>query len=250
MIDSGIEESHPELIGRVKTIDIGLGTKDKEGHGTHVAGTIVGKNTGIAPDAQLTSIRIFDDQGISTTEYLLQGLQAVSKAFKESKKTNAVLNLSIGSEKQESSAVNAAIEELHRMGLVVVSAAGNDSADACQFEPSDSPSVITVGSIDQRDRMSPFSNFGKCVDVFAPGAQIRSSIPGGKYGVMDGTSMSAPHVSAVAAVYLSSGLTAEQTVKAILDGSTQNAIKGLPKDTQNRIAYLSASGQMPPKVLK
>eukprot|EP00834_Sanchytrium_tribonematis_P001919 NODE_51_length_31136_cov_0.357670.p7 type:complete len:314 gc:universal NODE_51_length_31136_cov_0.357670:25354-26295(+) len=203
IIDSGANVKHQDLVGRitfgVDTTNEGL--KDTVGHGTHVAGIIGGKTFGVAKKAELVAVKVLSSGG--GTEYtFLKGLEWAVKDMQQKKK-KAVANISIAAPNLKS--LSDAVSEAMRLGLVVVASAGNKNADACLQSPASIPGVITVASSSFRDQISAFSNYGKCVTIFAPGENIFSADAFSNSGTveMSGTSMAAPHV--VILIYLEWG---------------------------------------------
>lgn len=211
-------------------VDTGDGTcssfysfDDYHGHGTHVAATVAGRCYGVAKEATVHPVKVLNDFGSGSNLGIINGIGWV---ITEAGALNqqAVINLSLGG--SYSQALNDAVYDAFKSGVTVVAAAGNDLSDACFYSPASSPQAITVGSMDKGDTVSWFSNYGKCVDIWAPGMaiydlkatllQLISSIY--KYSgsdilsaeaqsstgsvVMSGTSMAAPHVSGTVATYL------------------------------------------------
>ena len=129
------------------------------------------------------------------------------------------------------------------MGIPVVSAAGNNEQSACSYSPSRSPHILTVGATDAQDRMTSYTNFGSCVDLFAPGTQIKSLWPSQNTKVLDGTSGAAPHVAGVLALLMTEKAHATKTVTELYQllamKATRGLIQGLPKDTRNALLYYS-----------
>ena len=237
VVDTYIDINHQEFEGRAR-----LGYKNVEGtsnsHGTHVAGIIAGKYTGVAKKANIVSVQVLDDSGQGKWSGMIAGLSYISKE-EESNLKSVVVNMSIGGGKSE--VVKQAIDMLVKQGITVVVAAGNSNVDACTRSPSDVESAITVGSVNKADVFSSFSNYGYCVDILAPGENIKSSIPGGGYGVMSGTSMATPHVSGLVANIIgkipnqrSSPLCIKQQLSTV---ATTGMIGGDLKGTVNKLSF-------------
>ncbi len=210
VIDTGLNVSHNEFTGRVGlgADFIGGGVNDCNGHGTHVAGTIGGTTYGIAKAVTIHPVRVFGCSGGSPWSTIIAGMNWVAANHV----TPAVVNMSLGGGGNTSA--DAAAANLHNThGLTVVVAAGNNNADACGFSPARAPVMITVGSIDNTDTRSWFSNWGTCLDWFAPGSNITSAWIGSNTATntISGTSMAAPHVAGVAARYLQTYPTATPT---------------------------------------
>lgn len=206
VIDTGLNLSHGEFTGRVGIGQdfVGGGVSDCNGHGTHVAGTIGGTIYGIAKGVTVHPVRVLDCGGSGTWAGVIAGLDWVAI----NKISPAVANMSLGGGGNTSADI--ATQNLHNSGVTVVVAAGNSSADACNYSPARVPSAITVGSVDNTDSRSWFSNYGTCLDMFAPGSAITSAWIGSSAATntIDGTSMAAPHVAGVAARYLQTHPTA------------------------------------------
>lgn len=203
IFDTGIRTSHVDFGGRVvggySAISDGNGLNDCNGHGTHVAGTAGGTVYGVAKGVQLYSIRVLDCTGNGTSSGLLAGLDWVNK----NRVLPAVGNMSLSG--ANSSTINSAVANTINAGVVMAVAAGNNGADACNYSPGSTAAALTVGATWNGDGMPAYSNFGACVDLFAPGSAIRSDSYKDDTSsvVMGGTSMASPHVAGVAALYLS-----------------------------------------------
>lgn len=202
VIDTGIRATHDDVRGRVQAgysaINDGLGSGDCNGHGTHVAGTLGGTVSGVAKTVSLVPVRVLDCNGSGSLSSVLAGIDWV---LIDGRKP-AVANLSLGS--SPSSTLDQAIDNLVNNGLVVAVAAGNSSANACNYSPARVANALTVGATDNADTRASFSNYGSCLDLFAPGRGIRSAWKDSDttYAVLDGTSMASPHVAGVAAQFL------------------------------------------------
>jgi subtilisin family serine protease len=199
IIDTGIHRTHPELAGRVGVghdwVGDGLGDGDCYGHGTHVAGTLGGRTYGIAKGVTFHSMRVLTCDGWGWTSDVIAAMDYVAVNHVKP----AVVNMSLGGGAYY--AVDDAVQGLVDAGVTVVAAAGNGAGDACWYSPARAASAITVGATSRNDAKVWWSNDGTCVDVFAPGEDILSSVPWGAEA-WSGTSMAAPHVAGVAARYL------------------------------------------------
>ncbi|MEJ2446206.1 MAG: DUF3421 domain-containing protein [Exilibacterium sp.] len=202
VIDTGLHSTHVEFTGRVgegfSVIDDGQGTNDCNGHGTHVSGTLGGTEYGVAKDVTLHPVRVLNCQGSGTIAGVLEGVDWVAA----NATLPAVANMSLGG--SASAALDVGIANAVDTGVVFVVAAGNSNGNACSESPAREDSVITVGATTQNDQRAAFSNFGPCVDIFAPGAGITSSFNSSDTATkaLSGTSMASPHVAGAVALLL------------------------------------------------
>lgn len=238
VIDTGIRATHAGFGGRVSggmtAVTDGKGTDDCNGHGTHVAGTIGSATWGVAKSVNLFPVRVLGCNGQGTLGGVLAGVDWVTKNHRKP----AVANMSLGG--SAFPLMDEAVQKSIAAGVVYVLAAGNSNADACTASPARAPEALTVAASNIDDRRASFSNWGSCVDLFAPGQDIPSTWHTGDTAVhtISGTSMAAPHVAGVAAIYLEKNPTASpaSVAKALLDGSTANVIQDA-KGTPNRLLY-------------
>ncbi|MEJ7566614.1 S8 family peptidase [Acinetobacter baumannii] len=241
IVDTGILSSHQEFSGRVLSgytaISDGNGTTDCNGHGTHVAGTVGGTTYGVAKNVNLVPIRILGCDGSGASSNVIAGLDWILKNGKKP----AVVNMSLGGEANAS--LDSAVENLFNNGYVMVVAAGNSNTDVCSSSPARVSKAITVAATDSTDTRASYSNYGSCVDIFAPGSQINSSWIGSNTAtkVLNGTSMATPHVVGVVAEMLQSTPTATpQTISTnLLNQASNNVVKN-PSGSPNRLLYKSA----------
>lgn len=241
VVDTGINASHVDFGGRVAagytSINDGQGTNDCNGHGTHVAGTIAGATWGIAKGAVLRPIRVLDCAGSGALSGVIAGLDwIVANAVRP-----AVVNMSLGA--GASSTLDTATANMAAKGIVVVVAAGNSDANACDFSPAREPSAITVGSTASNDARSSFSNYGTCLDLFAPGSSIKSAWYGSTTATntISGTSMAAPHIAGLAAQVLQAtpSATPQQVADAIKAAATTGKVGSPGSGSPNLLIYTS-----------
>jgi len=240
VVDTGIQFNHKEIKGRA--FGIGAGgfdafgetATDGHGHGTHCSGIVGGATTGIAKNVTIYSVRVLDDMGSGTIATLIDGLNHVTN----SNLTKKIASMSLGGDFAQ--AMNDAVEAAFKAGVLVIVAAGNEDQDACQVSPASAPSAITVGAVDSDDDRAYFSNWGKCVDIFAPGVAINSSTIPSTYDSWSGTSMATPHVAGVAARLWAKGVcnTNIECAEAIRCLGTKGVVTGLDAASPNLMLYV------------
>lgn len=237
IVDTGINVAHADFEGRAKwgtTIPLFDEDIDGNGHGTHCAGTIGSKTYGIAKEAHLYAVKVLRTNGFGTNSDVIKGIEWVIKAHKKNKDKRSVANMSLGGGRSMTleKIVNKAVEA----GVHFAVAAGNDNEDACNYSPAAAEGPITVGASTNKDTMAFFSNHGSCVDIFAPGLDIKSTWIGGKNAVntISGTSMASPHVAGVLALHLGEkDYKPDELKKMLKKQATKGALTGLPATTEN-----------------
>ncbi|MCB0385061.1 MAG: S8 family peptidase, partial [Bdellovibrionales bacterium] len=250
VIDTGILSSHSDFNGRVGNgidiVDNDSSPEDCNGHGTHVAGTIASATYGVAKSAILHGVRVLDCGGSGSYSDVIAGIEWVT----ENHQGPAVANMSLGG--GISQAVDDAIEASVAQGVTYVVAAGNENTNACNGSPARSPFALTVGSTNSSDQRSSFSNYGSCVDIFAPGSNILSTWIGSNSATktISGTSMAAPHVAGVAALFLSLSPNAnpQQVRDTLVANSTQNRLSEIQSNSPNRLVNIEFLTTSPPPV--
>ncbi|MFJ9624391.1 S8 family peptidase [Streptomyces sp. NPDC101181] len=240
VVDTGIDAAHSEFGGRVvngyDSVGDGRDGMDCNGHGTHVAGTAGGAVSGVAEDASLVNVRVLDCRGRGTWAGILAGFDWAAEDA-ASGDTPAVLNASLGGAR--SRAVDAAVEAVADAGVLPVVAAGNDDRDACDVSPAAADGVVTVGASDRQDRETAFSNWGSCLALYAPGADIVSARLGGGTESLNGTSMASPHIAGVAALYKQENPSASPAAVArwLTGTATPDVLSGLGQGSPDRLLY-------------
>jgi subtilisin family serine protease len=238
VIDTGIQTSHPQFGGRATVAYDALGGngQDCNGHGTHVAGIIGATTYGVAKGVRLRAVRVLNCAGSGTTS----GIIAAVDWVRVNRTDPAVANLSLGG--AFSATLNTAVNNLANSGVFVAVAAGNDNADACNFSPASAASAMTVMASTASDARAPYSNYGSCTDIYAPGTSITSTWLNGGTSTLSGTSMASPHVAGVAALYkATNGSASTATVTAwIKSNAIVGVITGNPPGTPNLLLNKNA----------
>jgi subtilisin family serine protease len=203
VLDTGIYVNHPDLRPRASwgANYAGGNNNDGNGHGTHCAGTIAGAAHGIAKSANVIAVKVLSDSGSGSISGIVSGIQWSTSNCNPSAGNRCCMSMSLGG--TSGGTMRTAIQAAVNAGIAVIVAAGNSNANACNFFPAAYPECITVGATDAYDYRSSFSNYGTCVDIFAPGTGITSTWYDGSTAVLSGTSMACPHVAGEAAVLLS-----------------------------------------------
>lgn len=244
IIDTGIRADHVEFTGRLlpgyNVVADANGTNDCNGHGTHVSGTVGGATWGVAKGVSLIPVRVLDCSGSGSYSDVIAGIDWVAASTRRP----AVANISLGG--GVSQALNAAVAGAVSKGVTMVVAAGNSNASACNYSPSSEPSAITVGATANDDTRASYSNYGSCLDIFAPGNAITSAwnTSSTASNTISGTSMAAPHVTGVAALVLAANPAASPAAVAsfLTSKATPNRLGLIGTGSPNLLAYSLAAG--------
>lgn len=257
VIDTGINPNHTDFTGRIGTgrnfsansngslfcslLNVGCpapeptNVTDCNGHGTHVAGTAAGTRFGVAKGATVHAVRVFSCAGTTATSTIISGVDWVTA----NRVLPAVANMSLGG--GDSAALDSAVNAMINAGVTTVVAAGNSTANACSGSPNKVPRAITVGATTNTDAQASYSNFGPCLDLYAPGSNIVSAAFNSNTGsaTLSGTSMASPHVAGAAALVLgaSPGLAPDLVRDAIVGNATLGAISGVSGSGPNALLY-------------
>ncbi|ORZ33186.1 peptidase S8/S53 domain-containing protein [Catenaria anguillulae PL171] len=251
VLDTGIEPNHPEFrgFGQPRSFapfrsEAQWTPNDEHGHGTHVAGTIAGTRYGVAKRARVHGVKVLEKDGTGSTSGTIRAMEWVAREIRRVGKT-AVCNMSYGVGYRNSPDLNAqekAVAALFEAGCVVVKAAGNESQDACNVTPARTRQGLTVAGLaaDGQSIDTSYSNFGRCVNIVAPGSSISSAWINNSYKVASGTSMAAPHVAGAAALILGQEpwLKPQEVVDRILSRASQGVITSGLNGTPNRVVYV------------
>lgn len=259
VIDSGINMDHSEFESRamyagIDLVDEYLSTNNKgrdcNGHGTHVASLAAGKTAGVAKEAMMYSLRVLDCQKMGKQSSVLKALDYVTNAHMKNNRSTVIVMSLLGS---KSLLLNSAVDHAVREGIVVVTAAGNNRKDSCNYSPGSSSSSINVGATDNSNflyQLGQFgTNYGKCIDIFAPGVRVHGANYRYKNGFvsLSGTSMACPLVAGAAAILLQHfpTLSPNRIKDALIDTSTKNTINfshfqpPLQGSTENRLLHIN-----------
>jgi len=244
IVDTGVRISHNEFGDRARWGENTSGDgedRDCHGHGTHVAGTVGGSIYGVAKNVEIVAVKVLTCSGSGSTTGVIAGVDWVA-IDAAAKGKPATANLSLGG--GFSQALNDAVAALHNGGVPTVVAAGNDNGNACSKSPASEPDVITVGSTTNSDARSSFSNFGTCVDIFAPGSGITAAWKDSdsQTNTISGTSMASPHVCGGVALLLEAGLEADEIDEEIVSRATDDKVTDPKEGSPNKLLFVGAVG--------
>nr|BAE91901.1 Proteinase B [Ogataea minuta] len=263
VIDTGINVKHEQFGGRAewgKTIPTGDDDIDGNGHGTHCAGTIGSEDYGVSKNSKIVAVKVLRSNGSGSMSDVIKGVEfaandhvAKSKAKKDGFK-GSTANMSLGGGK--SPALDLAVNAAVKAGLHFAVAAGNDNADACNYSPAAAENAVTVGASTLSDSRAYFSNYGKCVDIFAPGLNILSTYIGSDTATatLSGTSMASPHVCGLLTYFLSlqpessslfssAAISPAQLKKNLIKFGTKNVLSEIPSDGTPNILIYNGAGK-------
>jgi len=245
IIDTGIRFDHSEFGGRAVTgfdaVTSGGNAADCNGHGTHVSGTVGGATYGVAKGVSLVAVRVLGCNGSGSTSGVIAGIDWVTSHHQ----SPAVANMSLGG--SASTALDNAVKNSITSGVAYAIAAGNGNfigiaQDACKYSPARVAEAMTIGATDRNDKKASWSNYGNCVDWFAPGVSITSAwyTSGTATNTISGTSMATPHTTGVAALYLQTNPGASpQQVRDALYANTTKGVVTSSKTTNNHLLFTS-----------
>jgi subtilisin family serine protease len=233
IIDTGLQANHPDFGGRAANVYDALGGSgnDCNGHGTHVAGTIGGNTWGVAKGVSLRGVRVLGCTGSASTSGIISALNWL----RTNAQRPAVANMSLGGGR--STTLNTAANNLANSGVFLAVAAGNENQNACNVSPASASAAYTTAASDRTDLKASFSNWGSCVDGWAPGVSIKSAWLSSGTRTISGTSMATPHVAGVGALYKSNfGEASSATVASWINtNATAGVIRSNPSGTPNRL---------------
>ncbi|SFE12572.1 Serine protease, subtilisin family [Actinopolyspora alba] len=243
VIDTGIRTSHETFGGRASSgydfVDGDSVANDCNGHGTHVAGTVGGAEYGVAKNVDLVGVRVLDCQGSGSYAGVIDGIDWVT----QNADGPAVANMSLGG--SASSAVDDAVSSSIAAGVTYGIAAGNSSADACDYSPARVEEAITVGATNSQDAEASYSNYGDCLDIYAPGSNITSAWIGSDTdtNTISGTSMATPHVVGAAALLLADTPSASpaEVRDSMVNNASTGKISGIGAGSPNKLLYVGES---------
>ncbi|ORX60148.1 subtilisin-like protein [Piromyces finnis] len=255
VVDTGVNANHTSFLDKLgydsvnkNRVILGKnyleseGITDKNGHGTHVAGIIGSTTWGVSKRVNIVSVKVMNQKGSGKWSDILAAIEwCQNHLITNTTSKKGVINISLSGSVKE--AANVAIKAAISQGIHFSVAAGNNGKDACQFSPASASKygAVVVGSINTDDSLSKFSNYGKCITIYAPGYKIlsTSNLDNSSYREMSGTSMAAPHVAGVMALILSyKNMTPNELYNTLLNEASTDYIKNLDSESPNKIAYI------------
>jgi subtilisin family serine protease len=248
VLDTGIRATHVDFGGRAtgafSVINDGRGTNDCHGHGTHVSGTAAGSTWGVAKNANIHAVRVLDCGGFGSLSGVIAGVDWVTVNHVKP----AVANMSLGG--GASSSLDNAVQNSIAAGVSFAVSAGNSSTNACNQSPARAAAALTIASTTSTDARSSFSNYGTCVDIFAPGSSITSAFytSNTATATMSGTSMASPHVAGAAALFLETqpNATPAQVEQALESNASSGKVGNPGSGSPNLLLYTGFLGAPPP----
>ena len=249
VLDTGIRASHTDFGGRAVVgadyVSPSTGGADCDGHGTHVAGTIGGSTWGVAKGVSLVAVRVLDCEGSGYWSWIIKGIDWVTADHRPD--APAVANMSLGG--GASTSVDDAVKRSIADGVTYAVAAGNSGKDACSYSPARVPEALTIGATNSADAKPRFSNYGSCVDWFAPGVGITSAGVSSDTATdtLSGTSMASPHTAGAAALYLQGDPAATPAgVRGALWSALTTGVVTSSRTASNHLLYVGPTGSSPP----
>jgi len=244
VLDTGVRITHEEFQGTAEwgANFAGGANQDANGHGTHCAGTIAGKTYGVAKSAKIIAVKVLGDSGSGSYSGIISGVEWAAKNGK------GVANMSLGG--GYSAALNMAVNEAVKEGVIFSNAAGNSNANSCSFSPASAEDGVCVGSTElasrlgsQTDSRSSFSNYGPCNHIFAPGSSIVAAYAGSdsRYATLSGTSMAAPHVAGVLAIGMQEypSYSSEQLKQWVIDTAMTDLVQNAGSGSPNKFLHVA-----------
>ncbi|CAH7673513.1 subtilisin protease [Phakopsora pachyrhizi] len=234
ILDTGARETHQDFEGRVEMAAQfgGYELRDGNGHGTHCAGIVAGGRWGVAKQSRVKAIKVLSDDGDGMSSDIIAGIQYIVERYRASNNAPTVASLSLGGVKN--SAMDRAVQSAINKGIHFVASAGNQDEDACLSSPASCQNAVVVAASDIQDNRASYSNWGTCVDLFAPGSNVTSAwfTSDRATARISGTSMAAPHVAGLIAYHLSQkNRTPKEMFDFLKSNANQNVI-GMKQDTK------------------
>lgn len=252
VLDTGVRADHTEFMGTngVSRVTGGIdfvgddkGWNDCNGHGTHCASTVAGSSYGVAPRASIRSVRVLGCSGAGRFSDIISAIDWVVRQQSVVNSPPAVISMSLGG--GYSNTLNRAVNAAVQSGVPVVVASGNDGKDACLYSPGSASMATTVAASTKRDTRSSFSNYGSCVDIYAPGSSIIGADFTSRTGLktLSGTSMACPHVAGSVALAISTGSTPGEAQRIVLASATKSVLhEANGKPIQHGLLYTGSLG--------